>query len=193
MRLNFKKPSLNFKKSQTDIDPEGINFLDLGQGRTIYQEEMGEDPPEGMVFVDIDEDTGPDVLWDLNERIPLPDSSIGGTINLGQVIVYLQNPALTAQEMLRIAKPGTFITISTNISTKDVIADAETWGLNPAEIEVEDEASLKMDSEWAEKSNIFLNILNSGAQLVDRELSGIYEEDAHVFYTFQKVNRGENI
>jgi len=193
MRLNFKKPSLNFKKSQTDIDPEGINFLDLGQGRTIYQEEMGEDPPEGMVFVDIDEDTGPDVLWDLNERIPLPDSSIGGTINLGQVIVYLQNPALTAQEMLRIAKPGTFITISTNISTKDVIADAETWGLNPAEIEVEDEASLKMDSEWAEKSNIFLNILNSGAQLVDRELSGIYEEDAHVFYTFQKVNRGKNI
>ena len=193
MRLNFKKTSLNFKKSQIDIDPEGINFLDLGQGRTIYQEEMGEDPPEGMFFVDIDEDAGPDVLWDLNERIPLSDSSIGGTINLGQVIAYLQNPALTAQEMLRIAKPGTFITVSTYISTKDVIADAETWGLNPAEIEVEEEVLTK-DSEWAEKSNIFLNEFNnSGAQLIDQELSGIYEEDAHVFYTFQKVNIGEDI
>ena len=191
--LNFiKKVPLNFKKSQVDIDPEGINFLDLGYGRTTYETEMGEAPPEGMFFVDIDEKAGPDVLWDLDEGIPLPDSSIGGTIHLGHIIMYLQNPEFVAQEVLRVAKSGTSIEIGTYIPTKDALADAETWEILPTEIEeLTEEAAQEEDPKLAEvngqKTYAFINALSKGTQLIERDFSGVYLGGAHVFFTFQVV------
>lgn len=185
--LNLKKIPLNFKKSQGDIDPEGINFLDLGYGRTRYEEEMGEAPPEGMFFVDIDADAGPDALWNLDGGIPLTDSSIGGTINLGHILVYLHNPVFVAQEVLRIAKPGTNVEIGTYISVKEIVADPRTWNVSSAEIESIKDVDTMKDSVWSEKTHIFIDTLSRGAQLVRKELGGIYEEDAQVFFTFQVV------
>ena len=179
-----------------DIDPEGINFLDLGHGRSRYEEEMGEAPPEGMFFVDIDEKAGPDVVWDLDKGIPLSDSSIGGTINLGHIMASLQNPGLVAQEVLRVAKPGTNIEIGTYISARDFIADAKIWGLTSddirhiekeiAEGEAEDGWG-DVPDEWTENTYAFIDVLSKGAHLIGRDWDGIYDAGAHVFFTFQVV------
>ncbi|KKM03047.1 hypothetical protein LCGC14_1778320 [marine sediment metagenome] len=179
-----------------DIDPEGINFLDLGYGRTRYEEEMGEAPPEGRFFVDIDEDTGPDALWNLDEGIPLADSSIGGTINLGHIMAYLQNPEFVAQEVLRVAKPGTNVEIGTYISITDFIADAKIWGLTSDDIKyieetiAEGKARMGWEAgpdEWAKNTYAFIDALSKGARLIERDWDGVYENGAHVFFTFQVV------
>lgn len=187
-----KEGMLNFKKgNQPEIDTESINFLDLGYGRTRYEEEVGEAPPEGMFFVDIDEEAGPDALWNLDEGIPLPDSSIGGTINLGYIIAYLQNPGFVAQEVLRVAASGATIKIGTYISTDNILQNLSAWGLTPADAQhlKEEVASWggEEDPEWAEKTSTFIKALGNSAQLVEREFLGVYDAGSQVSFTFQVV------
>lgn len=182
--------TLNMKNGDQEIDPSGINFLDLGYGRTQYEDEIGEPPPKGMFFVDIDESIGPDIVWDLDKGIPLQDNTIGGTINLGQVIASLQNPQFVAQEIMRIATPGTYLTVGTYISIDDILNNLSAWGLLPTDVpQIKKnfaEEGGEEDPDWVKKTSVFMNTLTQGgAQIVEREFSGVYDVGAHVIFTIQ--------
>lgn len=190
-RLYDEKKEMLKKGDQPEIDTESINFLDLGYGRRRYKEEMGETPPEGMFFVDIDEEAGPDALWDLDKGIPLTDSSIGGTINLGHIMASLQNPQFVAQEVLRVAAPGAIVKIITYISTEhSVLPNLEAWGFAQVDAqslkeEVAEWGGEEDPNKWAEKTSTFITALSGGAQLIEREFLGVYEDGSNVSFTFQ--------
>jgi len=94
--------NLEIGKSVKNI--RGI-IIDLGGGFKPSHERFLEIKTEKIIKVDINEKTEPDIVADLNEHLPFPDS-YADTAFLFNVIYILEDPVKTLREINRILKSG---------------------------------------------------------------------------------------
>ena len=82
-----------FQLAEKDADDRGLTKVDIGGG--LY-------PKPGYLTID---QADADVVWNLDEGIPLPDNSVG-VLNASHVIEHLKDPIKTMREIHRVLAHG---------------------------------------------------------------------------------------
>ena len=80
-------------------------IIDLGGGKSPSYERFWQIKPEKFIRADIDKNTAPDVIADLNKLLPFSDD-FADAVFLFNVIYILESPGAVLKEINRILKSG---------------------------------------------------------------------------------------
>jgi len=94
----------NLKIAERVKNLNGI-VIDLGSGLNPSYERFWQIKPEKFIRVDINKETRPDIVADLNKPLPFSDNFADSAF-LFNVIYILEDPSATLREINRILKPG---------------------------------------------------------------------------------------
>ena len=112
-RKTFQPPILNDNNIQNEEkyyfqltkDKENLDIIDLGANEcTFKSEKIRQDlKKHNYKRLDIDPETNPDIIADLNKKVPIEDNKFDLAISVG-LLEHIYNPKLSVDEMYRILK-----------------------------------------------------------------------------------------
>jgi len=92
----------NWKIRERTKDLKGT-VVDLGSGKNASYGRYITGKPEKIITVDINSDANPEIVADINKKLPLPDE-FADAVFLFSVIYILENPAEVLKEIRRVLK-----------------------------------------------------------------------------------------
>jgi len=101
-------------------------IVDLGSGLNPSHERFWQIKLEKFIRVDINEETKPDIIADLNKPLPFSDN-FADSVFLFNVVYILENPSITLREINRILKPGGRIFLTSPFIFNEAKEPADYW------------------------------------------------------------------
>lgn len=115
----------NWKIRERTKDLRGI-VVDLGSGKNASYRRYLTGNPEKIITVDINPDTDPEIIADLNKKLPLSDE-FADAVFLFSVIYILENPEEILQEIRRILKTKGCLLMSAPFIFNEAKEPADYW------------------------------------------------------------------
>ena len=123
----------NLKIAERVKNLNGI-IIDLGSGLNPSHERFWQIKPEKFIRADINKETSPDVIADLNKPLPFPDN-FADSVFLFNVIYILENPSMTLREINRILKPGGRIFLTSPFIFNEAKEPVDYWRFTSGALE----------------------------------------------------------
>lgn len=115
----------NWRIRERTKDLRGI-VVDLGSGKNASYKRYITGKPEKIINIDINSDTNPEIVADLNKTLPLPDG-FADTVFLFSVIYILENPEEVLKEIRRILKSEGRFLMSAPFIFNEAKEPADYW------------------------------------------------------------------
>ena len=116
---------LNLEISKHVQNVGGV-VIDLGGGKNPSYERFWSIMPEKFIRVDINKNTEPDIITDLNQPLPFNDN-FADTVFLFNVIYILESPQKTLREINRILKSGGKLFITSPFVFNEAKEPSDYW------------------------------------------------------------------
>ncbi|MFH1990700.1 MAG: class I SAM-dependent methyltransferase [Patescibacteria group bacterium] len=123
----------NLKIAERVKNINGI-IIDLGSGLNPSHKRFWQIKPEKLISVDIDKETKPDIIADLNKPLPFPDN-FADSVFLFNVIYILGNPSITLREINRILKPGGKVFLTSPFIFNEAKEPVDYWRFTSGALE----------------------------------------------------------